>query len=340
VKPILSILVLLVVACGSRRAAAPADPTTHTLPASARSAVGPELKVTLLGTGSPIPLVDRFGPSTLVEAGDERLVFDCGRSCTTRLWQVGVPLGTVKLFITHLHSDHTVGIPDLWLTGLMYMAFGTRAEPFRVWGPQGTAAMMTNLEKAYESDLAIRHPKKCAGTTIETNPCGAIGKDFGEGAVYEANGVRVTAFKVAHAEIDAYGFRVDYKGHAVVLSGDTRPNENLIAHARGADVIIHEVGAARAELIEKSEWLKGILSTHHSSPEQAGETFTRIGPKLAVYSHYSLISGALVGMPEIPGVTVDEVLARTRTTYRGPLEAGQDLMTIAIGDTVTVYRPR
>src|SRR5205823_4686607 len=89
---------------GAPRAAAPADSG---------------FRVVLLGTGTPNPRPDRFGPSTLVEAGSERLVFDCGRSCTTRLWQLKIPLGTVKLFITHLHSDHTVGIPDLWLTGFL-----------------------------------------------------------------------------------------------------------------------------------------------------------------------------------------------------------------------------
>jgi ribonuclease Z len=90
-----------------------------------------DFKVTLLGTSTPNPLPDRFGPSTLVEAGSERLVFDCGRGCTIRLWQLKIPLGTVKLFITHLHSDHTVGIPDLWLTGWLTTPYGRRADLFK-----------------------------------------------------------------------------------------------------------------------------------------------------------------------------------------------------------------
>jgi ribonuclease Z len=91
-----------------------------------------DFRVTLLGTATHGPRPDRFGASTLVEAGSERLVFDCGRSCTTRLWQLKIPLGTVKLFITHLHADHTVGIPDLWLTGWLPVPYGGRREPFRV----------------------------------------------------------------------------------------------------------------------------------------------------------------------------------------------------------------
>jgi hypothetical protein len=89
-----------------------------------------DFKVTLLGTSTPAPRPDRFGPSTLVEAGPEKLVFDCGRSCTTRLWQLNIPSGVVTLFITHLHSDHVVGIPDLWLTGWLGQPYGGRKESF------------------------------------------------------------------------------------------------------------------------------------------------------------------------------------------------------------------
>jgi ribonuclease Z len=283
-----------------------------------------DFRVVLLGTGTPNPRPDRFGPSTLVEAGSERLVFDCGRSCTTRLWQLKIPLGTVKLFITHLHSDHTVGIPDLWLTGWFTLPYGTRTEPFMVWGPEGTVAMMSNLAKAYEADLRIRRPKQ--GFAIAA-------KDFTEGVVYEENGVRVTAFNVSHADVNAFGFRIDYKGHSVVLSGDTRPSENFVAHARGADVVIHEVGMARKELLDKSEAARQLLTTHHSSPEQAGEEFSRIAPKLAVYSHFTLLSDK-----QIPEPTMDELISRTRTTYRGPLEVGEDLLAISIGDSVAVQR--
>jgi ribonuclease Z len=278
-----------------------------------------DFRVVLLGTGTPNPRADRFGPSILVEAGSERLVFDCGRSCTTRLWQLHIPLGTAKLFITHLHSDHTVGIPDLWLTGFLSNPYGQRAGPFRVWGPEGTTAMMVNLQRAYEADVQIRQPKEGAGVEA---------KDITEGIVFQENGVRVTAFKVNHDDINAFGFRVDYQGHSVLLSGDTRPSENLVAHAKGVDVVVHEVGM----FASGSDAGRQTVALLHSTPEQAGEEFSKIRPKLAVFSHFSLF-----GTPE---PTMDELIMRTRTTYQGPLEIGEDLLAISIGESVAVQRLR
>jgi len=300
------------------QASAPAVPSTA------------DLRVTLLGTATPTPRPDRFGPSTLVEAGSERLVFDCGRSCTTRLWQLKIPLGTVKLFITHLHDDHTVGIPDLWITGWFSPPYGGRKEPFKVWGPKGTEEMMSYIEKAYAEDIRIRKEESAS------SPQGIaiVAKDFNEGVVYEENGVRVTAFKVKHGEVikEAYGFRVDYKGRSVVISGDTGPTENFVKYAQGADVVVHEVGVARPELLEKASWARKII-TFHTSPEDAGKEFSRIKPKLAVYTHFVMLSGE--GVSE---VTIPEIITRTRATYSGPLEAGEDLMSISVGDTVTVQR--
>jgi ribonuclease Z len=288
-------------------------------------------RVTLLGTSTPNPLPDRFGPSTLVEVGSEKLFFDCGRGATIRLWQLRIPLGTVKLFITHLHSDHTVGIPDLWLTGFAPLPYGRRNAPFAVYGPNGTAEMMSYLEKAYHADIDNRREFI---PNFSQQQVAIAAKDIEEGVVYDQNGVRVTAFNVRHANLkDAFGFRVDYRGHAVVLSGDMAPNDNFIKYAQGADVVIHEVGVARPELLEKDAGVRQMLATHHSSPEDAARDFARIKPKLAVYTHFTRPR-----RDDIPEVSIAEILSRTRAIYSGPLEAGEDLMSISIRDSVTVER--
>jgi ribonuclease Z len=281
-------------------------------------------KVTLLGTGNPRPVMSRFGPSILVEAGKQKLLFDCGRGATQRLYQLHIPFNEISaLFLTHLHSDHTVGIPDLWLTGWVM----GRSIPLPVWGPAGTKAMMEHLQQAYAFDIHIRRDvdTKLPGAGAEV-----VATDIEEGVVYDSSGVKVTAFLVDHGEIKpALGYRVDYGGHSVTLSGDTRPSENLVKFAQGTDVLIHEVidpeAFGEASTSDSPEQRKKIIE-HHTTPEQAGIIFTRVKPKLAVYSH--------IVPPDVP-----EVIPHTRKTYAGPLEVGQDLMTIDIGDKISVQRP-
>jgi ribonuclease Z len=289
-----------------------------------------DIKVTLLGTGTPVPLIERFGPSTLVEAGPEKLLIDCGRGVPIRLWQIHVSMSALTaVFITHLHSDHTVGIPDLWLTGWLPPPFGHRTSPFRIWGPAGTKEMMANLERAYAWDIRVRVPDE----NIPPEGVAVVAVDIGEGVVYEKNGVKVTAFEVDHGDLlkPAFGYRIDYKGHSVVISGDTRPTENLIRFAQGTDVLIHEVALTRPELMLRSDAARRIIG-HHTRPEEAGKIFSRVKPKLAVYSHIVLLTTEAA----VPPPTLQQLVARTRTTYSGPLQVGADLMTIEIGPTVTV----
>ena len=288
------------------------------------------LNVTLLGTGDPIPRLDRFGPATLVEAGPHRLLFDAGRGAAQRLGQLGIPLGDIDVvFITHFHHDHLNGFSDLWLTGWLPNPFGRRSIPLRVVGPSGTASIMEGLRQAYDPNIQIRIVDE------QLPPAGAefdVSEFSDDGTVYDQNGLVVRAFAVDHGQYikPSYGYRIEYEGRSVAISGDTRFDENLIEAARGVDVLIHEVVAAREELVEFDERMQLIID-HHTTPEEAGIVFDRVHPKLAVYTHYVLLSA-----PNSPEVTIDEVLERTRTSYAGPLVAGEDLMRFEIGDTVEV----
>jgi ribonuclease Z len=276
-----------------------------------------ELKVTLLGTGAPPPEIERFGPSTLVEAGMEQLVFDVGRGATQRLSQLNVSLDEVDaVFLTHLHADHTVGLPDLWLMS----ALGS-GSALQLFGPEGLENMLLNLREAYQADSRMT---AAAGATSA--------RTIVQGVVYEQNGVTVTAFNVDHAagSTPAFGYRVDYAGRSLVISGDTRPSENLVRFAQGVDVLIHEVIAARPAVLRESQRARQTFSAH-TSPEDAGRIFDRVKPRLAVYTHVSLLAG-----PVARAALAAELLPRTRSTYAGPVEVGEDLMTVIIADRVEV----
>jgi ribonuclease Z len=227
------------------------------------------------------------------------------------------------VFLTHLHSDHTVGLPDLFLTAWV---FG-RSTPHRLVGPSGTVDMARHLEAAYAYDRAVRARDEGfvpAGATLDAT-------DVAPGVVFDAGGLRVTAFPVDHGAFatPAYGYRVDYLGRSAAFSGDTRYFEGLVEHAVGVDVLVHEVISPEVEMrraqVQGAGALERIIA-RHASPEQAGTIFARVKPRLAVFSH-------IVPSP----TSAEDLVAPTRRTYSGPLAVGYDLMTIVIGDTVDVF---
>ena len=232
-------------------------------------------------------------------------------------------VGIDVLFLTHLHSDHTVGIPDVWLTSWV---FG-RAKALEVLGPAGTAEMAGHLARAYEWDVAMR--SKDEGFPLEGARLGA--RNVPPGVAYERDGLRVTAFAVEHGGVitPAYGYRVDYQGRSAVFSGDTKFFEPLASLAKGVDVFVHEVISPEVEMrraqVQGAHAIERVIS-HHTSPEQAGTLFTAAKPRLAVYSH-------IVPSP----TTAEDLIGPTRRTYAGPLAVGYDLMTIVIGDAIDVF---
>jgi len=274
-------------------------------------AASDEMRVTLLGTGTPFPSAERFGSAILVEVAGKRLLFDCGRGVVIRLAQVRLnPKEIDGLFLTHLHSDHVVGIPDLWLSGW----FLDRDRPLPIWGPSGTRSMAEHLAHAFGFDIHIREtaadPLPAKGVEIDA-------KEIEQGEIYNDGMARVCAFLVDHGPVKpAFGYRIDSAGHSVVISGDTKFCQNLVDFAKHADCLIHAVWSA--------EWKNSAPPSKRSiaSAEDAGRVFAMAKPRLGVVYHYKDEEGL--------GDAV-------RKEYEGPFVIARDLMTINIDKTVT-YR--
>lgn len=317
-------LPMAAVAVASHSAAEAAAP-------SAAKAGDQGIVVTLLGTGSPVPSAQRFGFSTLVQAGGLNLVFDAGRGCTIRLAQIGVPFGSVDaVFLTHFHSDHVNGLADLWMSSYI-PALGGRSGAFQLYGPKGTKNIGDGLMQAFRGDIDARVADaevRPDSTIIETH-------EFADdGIIFNQLGVRVRMFEVEHdpkgAIKPAKGYRVDYAGHSVLLSGDTRPTANVLKYGKGVDVLIHEV----ADFPDPTLPLTQNVYAHHTNPRQAGEIFSKTRPTLAVYSH--IVRGA---PPRKPNVSLETIVERTRETYSGPLTVGEDLMKVVIDEGIVTVIP-
>jgi ribonuclease Z len=276
------------------------------IPAAAAS---DEMRVTLLGTGTPFPNPERFGSAILVEVAGKRLLFDCGRGVVIRLTQVQVnPKEIDDLFLTHLHSDHVVGIPDLWLSGW----FLGRDKSLPIWGPPGTRSMAEQLVQAFGFDIRIRQatPDPLPGKGVEIDA-----KEIEQGEIYNDGLARVSAFLVDHGAVKpAFGYRVDSGGHSVVISGDTKFCQNLVDFAKDADCLILAAWSAGSK--NPTPPSKRSIA----SAEDVGRVYAMVKPKLGVLYHYKDEEGL--------GDAV-------RKEYNGPFAIGRDLMVINIGKTVT-----
>jgi ribonuclease Z len=213
------------------------------------------------------------------------------------------------VFVTHFHSDHTAGLPDLFnTTWVIYK----RKTPLQLYGPPGVEGLAKAIAEFFKEDIHVRRDL--------TEMLPASGAKIGphairEGGVYQDPEIKVTAFLVDHAPVTpAFGYRFDAYGKSVVISGDTTLSENLIKHARGADVLIHE--AYLPEELDKRDKpeVAARLKRYHSTPEQAGMAAQRAGVKLLVLSHL------------VPGSDEKTYAERAAKTFSGKIVVGKDLM--------------
>lgn len=239
--------------------------------------------VVLLGTGGPAPDPTAFGPATTVVVGSRVFVFDAGVGIVRRLMAAGLPpTGVTALFVSHLHSDHTLGYPDLIFTTWV---MGRRA-PLQVYGPPGLQRMTDDLLAAWKEDEDIR----VNGLERENRAFLAVHvHEIRSGVVYDSGGVRVTAIPVLHGSWPvAFGYRVETPTRTIVLSGDTRYAPALERAAHGADILVHEVYAPIAAQPEDrpggNEWPQYIRE-FHTSAEEVGRLAAAAQPKLLVLNH-------------------------------------------------------
>lgn len=301
-------------------------------PAQSADAADEEIHLTFLGTGAPRPSHDRYGPAILVEAGNYKIMVDAGPGMRERLFQAGgfeLLTAVDHILITHLHFDHTISAPGLWLTGWL---FG-RTEPMKVFGPEGTAAMMNHFRAAYDWDIDYR-----ISVGVHSDGAEIIARDIGPGVFFDQDGLKITAFEVEHMPINietgeslglqgaTLGYRIDYRGRSVLFSGDTRstPDSAIIEMGKGVDVLIHETQVP-APGNSPEAVLANVSLVVHSTPEQVAYVFNETKPRLGVYSHI---------IP--PEIGAEELLPMT--DYDGEMLVAEDLMTLTIGDKITVGR--
>lgn len=239
--------------------------------------------VITLGTGTPVPNPDRSGPATAVVVGRRVFLFDAGPGVVRRMAAAGLPIdGVTAAFITHLHSDHTSGLPDLILTSWVM----GRSTPMRVHGPPGLRRMTDHLLAAWAEDTVVRVKG------LERGRPGGYRVDAREitgGVIHDSNGVKVTAIPVSHGEWKyAFAYRVDAAGRSVVISGDTRPSDALARAAAGVDVLVHEVypeSRISPENRPGGELWPRYLREVHTSDVELGRLAARARPRLLLLTH-------------------------------------------------------
>ena len=275
-------------------------------------------KLFILGTGTPNPNPERMGSSYLVLANDEPYLFDYGTGVIRRIAAFSPSWGgeyqaleveNLKYaFLTHIHSDHTLGLADLiitpWIMG--------RSEPLKIFGPKGAKNMHTNIIKAYQPDIDYRiygtQPQNSTGYKVIFN-------ELKDKFVYQDENIKVTAFSNDHGDLqESYGFLIETTDKKILISGDTAMSKNLISYGENLDYLIHEIYSQKGFNNKTPDWQK-YHQAHHTGPKEVAEIANLLQPKSLILSHILFW-----------GSSEQEILDEVKTFYSGKIIVAEDGM--------------
>lgn len=306
--PVAPLLALLLIA-------GPLSPALAQAQAQSPTEEPPVTKVVLLGTGNPNPTPDRMGPATAIIVGDNSYLIDAGTGLVRRA-QAARALGIEALraknlktaFLTHLHSDHTLGLADLILTPWVL----ERSEKLRLYGPKGTRQMVQHITEAYEADIVIRvegsQPQNRSGWRV-------VSYETEGGFVYSDRYVTVESFRVCHGEMaDSFGYRFTTPDKVIVVSGDTTYCPIVAEMAKGADILLHEVYSDKGFKKLPGDW-QAYHQAYHTSASDLARLAKEAAPGLLILTHQ-------LSWGDVP---LEDIIDEVRAGYDGAVVSGKDL---------------
>lgn len=282
-------------------------------------------QVVMLGTGTPLPDPERAGPSVAVVVDDNSYIVDAGTGLVRRAAAArdkGVnalrPVNLKTVFLTHLHSDHTLGLPDLMITPWIM----GRKEPLEVYGPPGTQAMVNHILEAYEVDRKIR----VEGMEHSNNTGWRVNvHEIRPGVVFKNARVTVTAFAVRHGNVNAYGYRFVTPDRTIVMTGDTSPTDAIVENCRQCDILIAEAYTKSSFDLIPPAWQQ-YRRAYHTSAQELGAIATKAKPGVLVLFHRGNAGCDQAGTEECRKTGSEEYLLKeTREAYAGKVVAAHDL---------------
>ena len=274
----------------------------------------------VLGSGTPNPNPERMGSAYLVLVDDTPYLFDFGPGVVRRVAALTTNWGgdfsnfdVTKLeyaFLSHIHSDHTLGLADLiitpWIMG--------RDKPLKIFGPEAAKDMADHIIKAYQPDIDYR----IYGTQPQNDKgYKAIFTSIEEGVIYEDKNIMVTAFLNDHGDLaESYGFLIQTDEKTILISGDTGPSANLLRYGKEVDILVHGVYSQAGFEKKEPDW-KIYHKAHHTSPSELAKIAKRLNPKTLVLSHILFW-----------GSSEDEILEEIMKDYDGKVILADDLIEI------------